>query len=84
MNERIKELRMLVAQSFDPMNPLSSEEYSKEFDHRFAELIIKECAQLILDTDYELVFVEDGMIDPSISDAMILAASDIKEHFGVE
>ena len=51
---------------------------------KFAELIIKECATKLRETDYELVFVEDGMCDPSISDAMLVAASDIEEYFGVE
>ena len=51
---------------------------------KFAELIVRECANKLRDTDYELVFVEDGMCDPSISDAMIIAASDLEEHFGVE
>lgn len=51
---------------------------------KFAELIIRECANRLRETDYELMFVEDGMCDPSISDAMLVAASDIEEHFGVE
>ena len=49
-----------------------------------AELIVRECANRLRETDYELMFVEDGMCDPSISDAMLVAASDIEEHFGIE
>ena len=51
---------------------------------KFAELIVRECAKRLRETDYELMFVEDGMCDPSISDAMLVAASDIEEHFGVK
>ena len=51
---------------------------------KFAELIGRECADRLRETDYELMFVEDGMCDPSISDAMLVAASDIEEHFGVK
>ena len=54
------------------------------FNEKFAELIVRECANRLRETDYELMFTEDGMCDPSISDAMIVAASDIEEHFGVD
>jgi len=49
-----------------------------------AELIVKECANRLRETDYELIFVEDGMCNPSISDAMLVAASDIEDYFGVK
>ena len=45
---------------------------------------MKECANRLRETDYELIFVEDGMCNPSISDAMLVAASDIEDYFGVE
>ena len=45
MNERIKELEMQVARSFDPLKDwdCSEQEYAAEFNRRFAELIVKEC-----------------------------------------
>ena len=51
---------------------------------KFAELIVRECTNRLREIDYEMVILEDGMCDPSISDAMLIAASDIEEHFGVE
>lgn len=58
--------------------------YDREAIMRLCELIVRECANRLRETDYELVFVEDGMCDPSISDAMLVAASDIEEHFGIK
>ena len=62
----------------------SHEEKQRLWVEKFGELIVRECANRLRETDYELMFTEDGMCDPSISDAMIVAASDIEEHFGVE
>ena len=39
MNERIRELELQVAQSFDPLHRLSQQEYTTEFNKRFAELL---------------------------------------------
>ena len=80
MNERIKEL-MTQASTIRYSGFGETEILDPE---KFAELIVRECANKLRETDYELVFVEDGMCDPSISDAMLVAASDIEEHFGVE
>ena len=68
-------------------NPTGIAGNSKELSEMvnyFAEQVVQECANRLRETDYELMFVEDGMCDPSISDAMLVAASDIEEHFGVE
>ena len=79
MNERIKEL------AEQANNDVSGNAFSMaRYNEKFAELIVRECANRLRETDYELMFVEDGMCDPSISDAMLVAASDIEEHFGVD
>ena len=79
MNERIKEL------AEQANNDVSGNAFSMaRYNEKFAELIVRECANRLRETDYELMFTEDGMCDPSISDAMIVAASDIEEHFGVD
>ena len=79
MNKRIQELAEQAAKE------VSGNRFSRaRYNERFAELIVRECANRLRETDYELMFVEDGMCDPSISDAMLVAASDIEEHFGVE
>lgn len=92
MNERIKDL--IIKTTLANRDPALPEilppvmdaivELQTKFAEKYAELIVKECVSILQDTDYESVFLEDGMVDPSISDAMILAASDIKEHFGVK
>lgn len=91
MNERIRELAEQAWDSTqDNVGHFIDEggkvnwDFFHIYDKKFAELIVKECANKLRETDYELVFVEDGMCDPSISDAMLVAASDIEEHFGVE
>ncbi len=47
LEERIKELKLSVAQSFDPIKHYSAAEYENEFDRRFAELLIRECAMVV-------------------------------------
>lgn len=84
MNERIKQLAKQARQIGEYVNYGQIRLSPGQFEQKFAELIVKECANKLRETDYELVFVEDGMCDPSISDAMLVAASDIEEHFGVE
>ena len=77
MNERIREL---AKQCWN-----ERWEGQLHFDNeKFAKLIVRECADRLRETDYELMFVEDGMCNPSISDAMLVAASDIEEYFGVK
>lgn len=49
MNERITEIEMQVARSFDPLRHLTQTEYNAEFSRRFAELIVRECASLAYD-----------------------------------
>jgi Mg2+ and Co2+ transporter CorA len=77
MNDRIKELLKQAGVNYAVMPKDTVYE-------KLAELIVKECANRLREIDYELVILEDGMCDPSISDAMLIAASDIEEHFGVD
>lgn len=87
MNERIRELAKQAGMSDDKFGMFFAEDKHNEDGvdlEKFAELIVRECANKLRETDYELAFVEDGMCDPSISDAMLVAASDIEEHFGVK
>ncbi len=68
MNERIKQLAFQASENYD---------YHPEFAKKFAELIVKECAQLARDTDLE--DVEGGD-----SEVLRAAKRQILEHFGVE
>ena len=83
MNKRIKEL-MVKSGAYDHYEINEGVNGDELPMVKFAELIVRECANRLRETDYELIFVEDGMCDPSISDAMLVAASDIEEHFGVK
>ncbi len=78
MNERIDDL---IEQCTEYWTDKGEEYFDKK---KFAELIVRECANRLREIDYELMFVEDGMCNPSISDAMLVAASDIEEHFGLK
>jgi len=70
MNERIKQLaeQATSTQGPTPYNPLTFEVFDKE---KFAELIVRECADKCL----EMAYVNPG---PQHYAAML------KEHFGVE
>jgi hypothetical protein len=84
MNERTEELAKQAAEYAIEFATQDQEQYIPKLLEKFAELIVRECANRLRETDYELMFVEDGMCDPSISDAMLVAASDIEEHLGVD
>ena len=84
MNQQTEALAKQAAEYAIEFATQDQEQYIPKLLEKFAELIIQECANRLRETDYELMFVEDGMCDPSISDAMIVAASDIEEYFGVE
>lgn len=77
MNERIKELEMQVAHSFDPLKYYSAQEYSLEFNRRFAELIVRECIKICSDieSDEELCGLSDGAL---------VCMAEIKQYFGVK
>ena len=74
MNEKIKELARKAGLE-DQVTPF--DEFENLELQAFAELIIKECAKLITDTDLE--DVED--ID---SEVLLAAKRQILQHFGVE
>lgn len=65
MNERIKELAFQASENYD---------YHPEFAKKFAELIVKECANFV-----ENIFDDDGGHAPCED-----YAKGIKKHFGVE
>ena len=58
MNERIRELEMQVARSFDPLKDYSDQHYFQEFNRRFAELIVRECIAVHED-DYGVDIIGD-------------------------
>lgn len=85
MNERIRELELQVAQSFDPLHRLSQQEYTTEFNKRFAELIVRECIDKI--ETYQIPVGNSAAGEMACEwtyDALKEIRDDIKEHFGVE
>jgi hypothetical protein len=80
MNERIQELMIEAFQSHygDPVTPVSREkavELVSGWGEKFAELIVKECAEVGLDS------VEDG---DDLDAIMKRVHNNILKHFGVE
>ena len=69
MNERIRELAEQASHQSPDGYPVTIP-YSKDFAEKFAELIVKECAN-----------IANSGIDPAESH---LIGNDILEHFGVE
>lgn len=79
MNERIKDLaeeaiRLSVVHTevYRPDGYLNG--VSKEFADKFAELIIKECTNVVVDINQDY----DG------GSTTVNAAEEIKQHFGIE
>ena len=79
MNERIKELAEQATDTVEIVNPDTGITHHREFfdKEKFAELIVRECAQLARDTD-----LED--IEGGDSEVLRAAKRQILEHFGVE
>ncbi len=68
MNERIKELELQAADgTVDPNGPFTAEEFNN-FTKKFAELIVKECANQV-----DWILAESGKTQGDL----------IREHFGV-
>ena len=81
MNERIKELAEQAQDWADTHAPYASEEH-EYFVEKFAELIVRECANVITDDD-SAKDCGTFMMD-SYAKGMRYSAHLIKEHFGVE
>ena len=70
MNERIKKLAM-ETDAWCDMNAIGDAKYNIIWEEKFAELIVRECADIA--TKHQ----EQGVSEVSIGES-------IKEHFGVE
>jgi hypothetical protein len=84
MNDRIRELAeqateyaFKCAEGDSKINPkITSDQWLKVYQEKFAELIVKECAEL-----FPNVYVS---IETEHGHTPVIAANYIKEHFGVE
>ena len=82
MNERIK---LLLGQAYDEAVPetwttISSEQLGRIYD-KFAELIVRECAELAVNSQYANTKSE---YYEGFNEALIYAGNKIRKHFGVE
>ena len=79
MNERIKELAKQATNiEYGVDNGFDRVTFDKE---KFAELIVKECAELSVNSQYANTKSE---YYEGFNEALIYAGNKIKEHFGVE
>ena len=86
MNERIKEL---VRQAGITTN-LDTDFFEKDpnkwvdyFAEKFAELIVRECMEVVIDGQYSDTECEGNSHRISYNNGRYGASSDIKKHFGV-
>ena len=77
MNERIQELLKQATKAVDPENRVWV--FSKVDQTKFAELIVKECLNIVM-----LTHNEGNADNFSYDDALDHVFSNMKEHFGVE
>ncbi len=72
MNERIKDL---AEQATTYIDPIANDGVCWNFDkEKFAQLIVQECAKVILETPVKYTEI----------DIMHIIRDNVKEHFGVE
>ena len=74
MNERIRELLNQATQYADSLGPIDGAEWCDAEYSKFAELIIRECMDVVCDINQEY----DG------GSTVVNAAEVIKEYFGIE
>lgn len=80
MNERIEELAKQASHQSPDGYPVTIP-YSNDFVKVFAELIVRECAELSVNSQYTNTKSE---YYEGFNEALIYAGNKIKEHFGVD
>ena len=91
MNERIKELDKQagghfsthILTSYPAQRRESIELWDKNIE-KFAELIVRECMEVVIDGQYSDTECEGNSHRISYNNGRYGASSDIKKHFGVE
>jgi hypothetical protein len=90
MNERIKELSDIAYKNHLKNTPESSFGRRTDYDKEFAELIVRECINAVLNTDEQKFVVEiegwelGGANHSAWERGVLDAVSTVREHFGVE
>lgn len=77
MNKQIKEFRFRAAEYANDQKPLGTTQWNEIRDEKFAELIVKECARQVSNTDLEDV-------DGGDSAVLRAAADGVRARFGIE
>ena len=81
MNERIQELVKQAENYAAEQNDKFGVSYKKEYNQKFAELIVRECMQLCKDA--QTGYLMHGMHERE-ADGAISVQEYIKEHFGIQ
>ena len=84
MNERIRELaeQATTKVEYYPPSRNGYPEYRYDFDReKFAELIVRECAELSVNSQYANTKSE---YYEGFNEALVYVGNKIKQHFGVE
>lgn len=83
MNAQIRELAEQAQQYAEHTTPQGLEWFDC-FKHKFAELIVRECAEVISNGRYSNMACEGNTHRISYNNGRYGASLDIKKHFGVE
>lgn len=78
MNERIRELAEQAENYAREQNDKFGLSYKREYDKKFAELIVRECLDIVANADMT------ELEGPDPEDVLYVACKQIKAHFGVE
>ena len=81
MNNRIKELGLQAADWLDDQEPVNTAHAMQLYQEKFAELIVRECAELAVNSQYANTKSE---YYEGFNEALIYAGNKIRQHFGVE
>ncbi len=83
MNERIRELSE-QAEKYADDNFRGEPTWSEAFESKFAELIVRECIDIVKPTEHHEVWAEDYVGGLEGLELLDNRVAKLKEHFGVE
>jgi hypothetical protein len=83
VNERIRELSE-QAEKYADDNFRGEPTWSEAFESKFAELIVRECIDIVKPTEHHEVWAEDYVGGLEGLELLDNRVAKLKEHFGVE
>lgn len=85
MNEQIREILKQATQYADSLGPIDGAEWCDAEYSKFAELIVKECVDILMKPEYAMKHPEElSKYNEGWVNGRLLGIEHIKEHFGVE